>query len=162
MIPLDRNMLANLWGVLHNNECAYVGNIELLLWKCTEQHIKKCTGWLFNDCLNCWKQYIYFVFRWEDDYSVRAGIVSYGEDMDSFKCTVRVRIVRQALKQHDIQTTSRSRALQVDLQSSALLNYSSWRDKETLPQAKPNCADLGEVEGKGLKGSNTNRCVSVT
>jgi hypothetical protein len=42
MIGLDRNMLANLWTVLHNKECAFVGYIELLLlllWKCTEQHI---------------------------------------------------------------------------------------------------------------------------
>jgi hypothetical protein len=34
-------MLANLWSVLHNKECAFVGYIELLLWKCTEEHIKK-------------------------------------------------------------------------------------------------------------------------
>jgi hypothetical protein len=41
MIPLDRNMLANLWSVLHNKECAFVGCIELLLWKCSEEHIQK-------------------------------------------------------------------------------------------------------------------------
>jgi hypothetical protein len=44
MIPLDRNMLANLWSVLHNKECAFVEYIELLLSKVVPERNVKAHG----------------------------------------------------------------------------------------------------------------------